>query len=312
MNNLNANLEPQKESTRLIRLPVLAAFCLLAGLSFRVGVELIPLWILQVAFLLGLSALFLAIAVLARSAQGLRKYWEIPFAFFIFTIAGVADALVLHGFIEYVLHESTSADNPLASTVLGTVLAQLVSTLSIVIPIILLTKASGSDLSSIFIDKMRIRRGLVVDIIGFLVFYLWTASGLAQALFPSNGVTLPQFLALTPAILVLVLSNGLREELWFRGIFLKKYGKFLGPLPSNILQATIFTVFHVQVQYTPKLLPFLGDHLHPRIMARLYDAKVRKHSRCCDFPCRCRYSNLPYLPVLHYDMTLLSVCGPNA
>ncbi len=219
---------------------------------------MIPLWILQVAFLLGLSALFLAIAVLARSAQGLRKYWEIPFAFFIFTIAGVADALLLHGFIEYVLHESTSANNPLASTVLGTVLAQLVSTLSIVIPIILLTKASGSDLSSIFIDKTRIRRGLVVGIIGFLVFYLWTASGLAQALFPNNGVTLPQFLALTPAILVLVLSNGLREELWFRGIFLKKYGKFLGPLPSNILQATIFTAFHVQVQYTPKLLPFLG------------------------------------------------------
>ncbi len=258
MNNLNANLEPQKESTRLIRLSVLTAFCLVAGLSFRVGVALIPLWILQVAFLLGLSALFLAIAVLARSAQGLRKYWEIPFAFFIFTIAGVADALLLHGFIEYVLHESTSANNPLASTVLGTVLAQLVSTLSIVIPIILLTKASGSDLSSIFIDKTRIRRGLVVGIIGFLVFYLWTASGLAQALFPNNGVTLPQFLALTPAILVLVLSNGLREELWFRGIFLKKYGKFLGPLPSNILQATIFTAFHVQVQYTPKLLPFLG------------------------------------------------------
>jgi len=58
--------------------------------------------------------------------------------------------------------------------------------------------------------------------------------------------------------LILVLSNGLREELWFRGIFLKKYGKFLGPLPSNLLQATIFTAFHVQVRYTPSLLPFLG------------------------------------------------------
>src|SRR3989475_6685647 len=258
MNNLNANLEPQKESTRLIRLSVLTAFCLLAGLSFRVGVELIPLWILQVAFLLGLSALFLAIAVLARSAQGLRKYWEIPFAFFIFTIAGVADALLLHGFIEYVLHESTSANNPLASTVLGTVLAQLVSTLSIVIPIILLTMASGNDLSSIFIDKARIRRGLVVSIISFLGFYVFTGLGLAQGLFPNNGITLSRFIALTPALLVLVLSNGIREELWFRGIFLKKYGKFLRPLPSNMLAAIIFTSFHIQVQYTRSLLPFLG------------------------------------------------------
>jgi len=229
-----------------------------AGLSFRVGVALIPLWIFQGAFLLGLSTLFLAVAVLARRTRNLSKYWEIPFAFFIFTIAGAADTFFLHGFIDYVLHDTTSANNPLGSTVLGTVLAQLVSTLSIVIPIILLAKASGGNLSSIFIDKSRIRRGLVVGIVGFLVFYLWTASGLAQALFPNNAVTLSRFFALTPAILILVLSNGLREELWFRGIFLKKYGKFLGPLPSNLLQATIFTSFHVQVRYTPSLLPFLG------------------------------------------------------
>src|SRR5207245_10926137 len=117
--------------------------------------------------------------------------------------------------------------------------------------------ASGGNLSSIFIDKSRIRSRLVVCIIGFLPFYLWTASGLSQALFPNNAVTLSHFFALTPAILILVLSNGLREELWFRGIFLKKYGKFLGPLPSNLLQATIFTAFHVQVRYTPSLLPFL-------------------------------------------------------
>src|SRR5438876_467306 len=138
------------------------------------------------------------------------------------------------------------------------VLAQSVSTLSIVIPIILLTMASGNDLSSIFIDKARIRRGLVVSIISFLGFYVFTGLGLAQGLFPNNGITLSRFIALTPALLVLVLSNGIREELWFRGIFLKKYGKFLRPLPSNMLAAIIFTSFHIQVQYTRSLLPFLA------------------------------------------------------
>src|SRR5207244_6915698 len=92
-------------------------------------------------------------------------YWEIPFAFFVFTIAGATDTIFLHGFIDNGLHETPSTNNPLASTILGTVLAQSVSTLSIVIPIILLTMASGNDLSSIFIDKARIRRGLVVSII---------------------------------------------------------------------------------------------------------------------------------------------------
>jgi len=255
---VNANVQPGKEFPSPISRTVLVAFCLVAGLSFRLGVALISLWIFQGAFLLGLSAVFLAVAVLARRTRNLSKYWEIPFAFSIFTIAGAADTFFLHGFIDYVLQDTTSANNPLGSTVLATVLAQLVSTLSIVIPIILLAKASGGNLSSIFIDKSRIRRGLVVGIVGFLVFYLWTASGLAQALFPNNAVTLSRFFALTPAILILVLSNGLREELWFRGIFLKKYGKFLGPLPSNLLQATIFTSFHVQVRYTPSLLPFLG------------------------------------------------------
>ncbi len=219
---------------------------------------MLPPGIFQETFLLGLSALFLSVAILTRRGQSLRRYWEIPFAFFVFTIAGAADTIFLHGFIDNVLHETSSTNNPLASTVLGTVLAQLVSTLSIVIPIILLTMASGNDLSSIFIDKARIRRGLVVSIISFLGFYVFTGLGLAQGLFPNNGITLSRFIALTPALLVLVLSNGIREELWFRGIFLKKYGKFLRPLPSNMLAAIIFTSFHIQVQYTRSLLPFLG------------------------------------------------------
>jgi membrane protease YdiL (CAAX protease family) len=255
---LNGNLRPRKESTSLISRSVLVTFCLAAGFTFRASVSLIPSGIFQVGFLLGLSALFLLLAVIARRGQNLRKYWEIPFASFVFTIAGVADIIFPHGFVENVLHQTPSATNPLASTVLGTVLAQFVSTLSIVTPIILLTKTSGSDLRSIFIDKARIRRGLVVGIIGFLVFYLMTAVGFSPRLFPNNGVTLSRFIAFTPALLILVFLNGLREELWFRGIFLKKYEKFLGPLPSNILQAIIFTSFHVQVQYTRSLLPFLG------------------------------------------------------
>jgi membrane protease YdiL (CAAX protease family) len=188
--------------------------------------------------------------------------WEIPYAFFVFTIAGFAgDASISslqQGFVQYVLHETPSANNPLASTILGTVLSQVFSTLCLVLPIMLLTKASGSDLKSIYIDKTRNRWPLVVGIVGFLAFYLFTASGRAQGFFPNNGVTLSRFLALTPALIVLVLCNGLREELWFRGLFLKKYGKFLSPLAANLLAAIIFASFHVQVTYTPALMPFLG------------------------------------------------------
>jgi len=261
LHDSNGNLQPQTESTSLTSRSVLVVFCLAAGFAYRVIGGVFPPSIVQAGLLVGLSALFLTIAVIARKAPHLRIYWEIPFAFFVFTIAGVTGdqgGFIQQTFLRNVLHDTPSMNNPLASTVMGTVIAQLVSTLSLVIPIILLTKASGSDLKSIFIDKTRNRWALVVGVIGFLVFYRFTMSGRAERFFPNNGVTLSRFLALTPALIVLVLCNGLREELWFRGLFLKKYEQFLGPLSSNMLSAIIFASFHVQVTYTPALLPFLG------------------------------------------------------
>lgn len=259
--NTNNKLQPLMESTSMSSRSILAIFCLVAGLSYRVIIGFFPPSLAQVGVLLGLSGFFLIITVLVRKRHNLWRYWEIPFAFFIFTIAGIAGdqgGVIQQTFVRNVLHEVPSANNPIAATVMGTFLAQLVSTLCLVVPIILLTKASGNDLRSIFIDKNRNRWALSIGIIGFLVFYLFTASGHAQRFFPNNGVTLSRFLLLTPAIIILVLCNGLREELWFRGLFLKKYGKFLGALSSNMLSAIIFVSFHVQVTYTSALLPFLG------------------------------------------------------
>jgi membrane protease YdiL (CAAX protease family) len=224
---------------------------------------LIPSGILEDSFVLGLSALFLALAILARRGQKLQRYWEVPFAFFVFTIAAFfgdgAVSPLQHFFVRDVLHETTSTNNPLASTVLGTVLAQLFGTLILVVPILALTKASGRDLRSIFIARPSNWWGPVVGLVCFLAIYFLAARGRTEAFFPTNGVvTTSRFLSLTPALVVLVLLNGLREELWFRGLFLNKYGKFLSPLSSNVLAAAIFTSFHVQVQYSANLLPFLG------------------------------------------------------
>jgi len=259
-NASNDNLQPLKESTSLASRFALVAFCLAAGLGYRVLVGLLPASILQAGVLLGFAALFLLLALLAKRASNLSKYWEIPFAFFVFTIAGVAgdqSGFLQQTFVRQILHEAPSTNNPLGSTVTGTVLAQLVSTACLVIPIILLTKASGGDLRSIFIDKTRKWWPLVIGVIGFVVFYLFASSGRVQRFFPNNGITHSRFLELAPAIIVLVLCNGLREELWFRGLFLKKYGKFLSPFSANILSAFIFASFHVQIRYTPALLPFL-------------------------------------------------------
>ncbi len=259
-NELNEDFMPVKEPTSLLARTLLVIFCLVAGLGYRVLVGLFPPGIAQVGVLLALAALLLMLSVLARRNDNLSRYWEIPFAFFVFTIAGILGdqgGFVQQAFVRNVLHETPTAHNTLAATVLGTVWAQLVSTLFLVVPIILLTKASGSELKSIFIDRSRKWWPLVVGILGFLVYYFFTLSGRAARLFPNNGVTRSQFLAFTPILLVLVLCNGLREELWFRGLFLKKYARFLGPFSSNLLSGFIFASFHVEITYTPALIPFL-------------------------------------------------------
>jgi hypothetical protein len=48
---------------------------------------LVPSGILEDGFVLLLSALFLFLAVLARRGASLKRYWEIPFGFFVFTLA---------------------------------------------------------------------------------------------------------------------------------------------------------------------------------------------------------------------------------
>ncbi len=259
-NTSNDKLQFAREPGSFLSRSILVVFCLVAGLGYRAIVGFFPAGILQAAILLALSAVLLVAAVLAKRSQALGKYWEIPLAFFIFTIAGIVgdqSGFIQNVFVRNVLRETPNANNPFASTVMGTVWAQLVSTACLVVAILLLTKASGADLKLIYVDKVRKLWPLIVGIGGFVLYYFYTASGRAQRFFPNNGVTHSRFLALTPALLVLVLCNGLKEELWFRGLFLKKYGRFLSPLSSNLLSAVIFASFHVQVTYTPALVPFL-------------------------------------------------------
>jgi uncharacterized protein len=262
LNGLRVDRQVRQESTSLPARIALFALCLVAAFSYRASVSLRPSGILEDGFLLSLAALFLAIALLLRRKGSLRRYWEIPFAFFVFTIAGFAADVsvspVQRVFVQDVLREAPTAHNPLASTVGGTVLVQLFSTLCIVVPIVVLIKASGSDLGSLFISRSKSWVVPLISLIGLLAFYFLAARGRTAAFFPNSGITPSRFLALTPALLVLVLLNGLREELWFRGLFLKRFEQFLGPWPSNVLTAVVFTSFHVQVQYALHLLPFLG------------------------------------------------------
>lgn len=251
------------ESSGVLTQVLLVLFCLVAGIGYRASVSLVPSGIAEDAFVLVAAAVLLAIALLAKRTGSLRAYWEIPFAFFVFYVAAFFGdgniSPLQHWFVRDVLHESTSSNNPLASTVTGSVLAQLFGTVILAIPIIVLTIAAGGSLASIFLAWPKSWWPIAIGVASLAVFWFLALRGRTESFFAIHGeLSTSRFLALTPALLVLVLLNGFREEIFFRALFLNKYGMFLRPILSNLLAAVIFTSFHVQVTYAASVLIFLG------------------------------------------------------
>jgi membrane protease YdiL (CAAX protease family) len=195
-----------------------------------------------------ISVIFFVFSSYVRRNDRFKNYFPVFFAFFIASFVSFLDNLAtLFGWFSN-------------STVEDAILGILVSTILIVIPIILLTKISGFELSSLYLQKGKLWIGLGI---GLGIFFFLLAITLinphgASSLFPVNSnLTNVQAISLMPWVVIFVLLNGLREEVWFRGLFLKKYGNFLGNKGANFLQAVIFSLAHISVQYTPTLLVFL-------------------------------------------------------
>jgi uncharacterized protein len=174
-----------------------------------------------------LSLIFLAISIFLHSRQSLKNYWQILFSFFIASLALFFDFIV----------------NIPADTMNGFLLDMLVSASIIVAVILLFTKISGNSFSSIFLRKGNLKLGLIFGLTGFFIFAI-SAIPVATYMFQGQNLNFEKVVAWLPWIIPIVLLNGVREELLYRGIFLKKYEVKLGPKTSNLLQAVIFSLSH--------------------------------------------------------------------
>ena len=192
---------------------------------------------------------FLVFAIWARKRERMSSYFFAVFAFFIGAFVTLLENLLqLSGLVSF-------------STVTGTFLYQIMSTLVIVIPIVLLTKISGTEMGGIYLQRGRLRLGLLVGLWTFLFMLILTLafpSGASMLFSISEDLTQERAFSLMPIVAAYVLLNGFKEELWFRGIFLRKFEPFLGAWPSNIVTAFVFAVAHIGADYTPVLLGFLG------------------------------------------------------
>ena len=231
-----------------VHLAIVFAAFLLFGLSLPAlsGLLVFPFSLipnsLRQIYTISLSVFFLALTIILYENRSFNKYWRIALAFFIASFA--LNLQAISGWLGFQ-----------SSTMNGLVLAMLSSTALVVAPIIVLTRLSGGSMYSIFLAKGKIKLGLSVGLIGFLLFAALSIPG-ANYLFQGQNLTVARLVSWMPWILPIVLANGLREELLYRGLFLKKYESLLGKAPSGLLQALIFSLSHSVAgigitQYTP-------------------------------------------------------------
>jgi membrane protease YdiL (CAAX protease family) len=126
----------------------------------------------------------------------------------------------------------------------------------IVLSIILLTKLSGDDLGSIFLKKGNLQQGLKFGFISFGIFAaIFVVIAILQSNAPSSkgmtasGVSLNTIVSAIPWILVFIFANSLMEELWFRGISLRKLSPLLGMTASVVVTALVFGIPHLGATY---------------------------------------------------------------
>jgi len=194
---------------------------------------------------------FLVAALLARRSQRFEKYWQILFACFIASLATAIDYyLPSRDWLLQFLNISIK-------TPAGIAIDKLDSSIIIIVSVILLTKISGSKLSSIYLKKGNLKKGILIGLIAFCVAVAGSIP-VSEMFFGAQDLQVEKVLSWTPWILIFVLGNAFNEELLFRGLFLQKFSPFVGRFLSNLVIAIPFTLHHTGVSYTPDALMFLA------------------------------------------------------
>jgi len=191
---------------------------------------------LRLAYKIALSASFLAAVLLAHRNKHLRQYRQVFLAFFV-----ASTALV---FEYYHAHLGSLFLSGKESTAIRNAVMMVSSTSIIVITIVVLTKISGGSMASIYLKKGNLRLGLII---GASTFLIMSILGILWA--QSQNIGMDRIIPILPYVVVFGLTNGLREELLYRGLFLGKYGPLLGSTSSVLLTALIFTGAHLGVTY---------------------------------------------------------------
>ncbi len=193
-----------------------------------------------------LSAVFLIAAVLFKRNEKFAEYWQIAYAFFVASAVNLVSALFAGYNSAIVQSFGLSMDSNQ-----GYGLAKLYDALLVVIPILVLTKLSGTDLGSLFIKKGNHDNKWGLGI-GALVLFNYLTSVI---IFFGTGYSLEKLGSAIVWGAVFAFSNGFLEELWLRGLFLKKLVPMIGVAGAVLLTSVWFAALHfLSVAFLPAIV----------------------------------------------------------
>lgn len=187
----------------------------------------------SLAFTFWLTVFFLFTAVLLQRRPNLSRYAPAAQALF---IAAAANFVLTSGVLQ--LHRGVV--DPLRNLALDKV-----SQFLMIVPLILgLTLFAGGELKSLYIQRGKLRQSLIFGLASFAGFAILALALQWQALLEYGSLG-----SLVPWMLLWVFANSSMEELWFRGLFLKRYEPLIGRWGAIFVTALIFGASHINATY---------------------------------------------------------------
>jgi membrane protease YdiL (CAAX protease family) len=189
------------------------------------------------------SAVFLLVVILFKRTTRLAKFRLIAYAFFVAAMVNLVSDLFA-GYNQAVLR---FLGTPVSSN-MELAVAKLYDAVLVVVPILVLTLLSGADLRSLFLGRGNNNRKWNWGL-GALILVNYLTSAL---IFFGTGYSVDKLGPVVLCGLVFSFSNSLLEELWVRGLFLKKLVPLTGVAGTVLLSSIWFASLHfLSVAYLP-------------------------------------------------------------
>ena len=187
----------------------------------------------------GLSLVLLATTIGLHRSERLRPFWKISLAYLAVSV-GFLLTLIVGRWLP-------APDSLTSNPVMGLALGKLFDVVPLVLPMLLVPIVAGDDFGSIYLQRGKLGQSLLLGLlVGATTFIPFVMLGGLEGV---RAVGTAAVVAALPWIAVFSLSNSFMEELWWRGLFLRKYQVFLGARGALLLTALGWGLMHLIVTY---------------------------------------------------------------